>query len=133
MAILDALKAVQDVMITVTGIKTAPDYPGSGPFPVSIAHLSTGTIQPGNPTGARLELHNIVVELHVAQGGSISDAYTTLESLSALTIPALSADTTFSGTLQTYGNLTYTSDLSSWDGVPTVARFFTLNNCKLIV
>jgi hypothetical protein len=132
MAILDAVKAVQDAMITLTGIKTAADYPGPGVFPLVITHLGSGDIVPGNPTGARRELHNIVVELHVAQGGSDTDSFTVLETLHALVVPELCRDVTFAGSLQTYTNITYSTSRSSWDGAPTVARFYTLNQCKII-
>jgi hypothetical protein len=133
MAILDAVKAIQDELIRLEGIKTAPDYPGSGLFPLVITHLGNGSITPGNPTGARLELHNIVVELHVAQGGSDTDAFTMLEKLHALIVPVLCTDVTWGSTIQTYSNITYSTSRSSWDGLPTISRFYTLNNCKIIV
>jgi hypothetical protein len=132
MAVLDAIKAIQDAVILLSGIKTAPDYPGPGMFPLVITHLATGTITPGNPAGSRLELHNISIELHVAEGGSLTDAFTVLETLHALIVPALCTDTTFSGTLQTYSNITYSTTRSTWDGAPTIARIYVLQNCKII-
>ena len=133
MTILDAIKAVQDLVGALTGIKSAPDYPGGGVFPIAIAHLSTGTITPGNPTGARLELHNLAVELHIIDDGSLGDAFVILETLHALIVPALTADTTLTGTIQTYANLTYSTSRTSWYGSPTLVRVYVLNNCKLIV
>ena len=132
MAILDAVKAIQDVTGVLTGIKTAPDYPGGGPMPMVIAHLGSGAITPGNPTPGRTELHNIVVELHVLEAGSLADAFTVLETLHALIVPALCLDVTFAATLQTYTNITYSTTRSTWDGAPTLARIYTLNACKII-
>jgi hypothetical protein len=133
MTILDAIKEIQYAMIHVKGINTAPDYPGSGIFPIVLTHLGNGNITPGNPAGARLELHNIVVELHVAESGGMADAFASLEALHALIVPELCSDTTFSSTIQTYSNISYSTTASSWDGVPTRARMYTLNNCKIIV
>lgn len=133
MAILDAIKAVQDLVGVVVGINSAPDYPGYGIMPIVITHLSTGTITPGNPTGARTELNNIAVELHVNDSGSLSGAFETLETLHPLIVAALVADTTLSNTVQTYANLTFTTVRSSLDGVNTLSRIYTLNNCKIIV
>lgn len=132
MAILDAIKAVQDLVGVVTGIKSAPDYPGPGVMPIVITHLGTGIITPGNPTGARTELNNIVVELHVNDSGSLSGAFETLETLHPLIVTALTADVTLTATVQTYSNLSFSTGRSSLDGVPTLSRIYTLNNCKII-
>ena len=132
MAILSAIQAVQDLMIAVTGIKSAPDYPESGIMPIVITHLGTGTITPGNPAGGRTELNNIVSELHINDAGSLSGAFQTLETLHPLIVAALVADTTFSGTIQTYDVLTFVTARSNLDGVNTLARMYTLNNCKII-
>jgi hypothetical protein len=132
MAILAAIQAIQDLMIAVTGIKSAPDYPGPGIMPIAIAHLSSGEVTPGNPTGARTELNNIVVEVHVPSSGSISAAFATLEGIHPLVIAALTSDVTFGGTLQTYGWISFSTANSGLDGVNTVARAYTLNGCKVI-
>lgn len=131
MAAFAAVQAIQDLVITVSGVKTAPDYPGPGVFPMVITHLGTGDITPGNPAGARLELDNIVVELHVADQG-LEDAFGVLETLHPLVVAKLTADVTFGATIQTYENLTYTTTRTEWDGAPTLARIYTLNNCKTI-
>jgi hypothetical protein len=132
MAILDAIKAIQTACANVSGIKSAPNYPGAGEKPIVITHLATGTITPGNPAGARLELHNIAVELHVAEDGDLPGSFTTLETLHPLMVAALVADITFGGTLQMYASISYSTVRTSWDGVNTLSRVYVLNNAKII-
>lgn len=131
MAILDAIKAIQDLMTAVTGVNSAPDYPSPVVLPAVICHLGTGSITPGDPAGQRLELNNIVVELHVADGG-MAEAFTKLETLHPLIIAALTADVTLTATVQTYETLTFNTGPSTWDGAPTWARIYTINNAKII-
>ncbi len=53
MAVLDAIKAVQDLTSVITGVKAAPDYPGgTAVFPLVVCHLAGGTVTPGDPAGA---------------------------------------------------------------------------------
>jgi hypothetical protein len=132
MAILDAIKAVQDLVGVVAGINSAPDYPQYGIMPICITHLGNGEIVPGNPTGARMELNQIVVELHVNDSGSLAGAFETLETLHPLIVAALVADTTLTGTVQTYSNLSFSTVRSTLDGVNTLSRIYVLNNCKII-
>lgn len=133
MAILDAIKAIQDAMQAVRGIKSAPDYPSDSDLPTVITHLATGTITPGYASmGANLELHNIVVELHVSDSGNLAAAFAALESLHPLVTDALLDDVTFGGTLANYQTLTYTTTRTTWSGKPTLARVYTLNQAKLL-
>lgn len=132
MAILDAITAIQTACANVVGIKSAPVYPGAGELPTVITHLSTGEITPGNPAGARRELHNIAVELHVAEDGNLPGAFATLETINPLLVAALVADVTFGGTLQTYSTLTYSTGRSTWNGVNTLTRNYALNGAKVI-
>lgn len=131
MAIFAAVQAIQDLVITVSGIKTAPDYPGSGPLPMVITHLGTGEVIPGEPAGAVKSLDNIVVELHVADQG-LTAAFTVLETLHPLVLAKFTADVTFGNTIQTYESISYATTRTEWDGAPTLARIYTLNNCKTI-
>lgn len=132
MGAFEAVQAIQDVIGILAGIKSAPDYPGAGILPIIITHLASGEITPGNPAGARTELHNIAVELHVADDGDLTGAFATLETLHALIVPALCLDVTFSGTLQTYSTLTYSTIPSEWYGAKTRMRLYILNGCKII-
>ena len=132
MSVLTAIQAIQDAMIAVTGIKSAPDYMEIGELPTVITHLAAGVITPGNPAGARLELNQIDVELHVSESGSRSAAFATLETLHPLVVAALVADVTFGGNLQTFSDITFTTTASSLDGVYTLSRIYTLNNAKII-
>jgi hypothetical protein len=132
MAILDAITAIQTACANVVGIKSAPVYPGAGEHPIVITHLSTGEITPGNPAGARKELHNIAVELHVSEDGGLSGAFQTLETLHPLIVAALVADVTFGSTLQMYASITYSTSRSNWNGMNTLSRVYQLNGAKII-
>jgi hypothetical protein len=133
MTILAAITNIQILMRAVTGVKAAPNYPAPGIMPIVITHLSTGDITPGSPAGAVKELNNIAVEVHIPEGGGLADAFTTLEVLHPLITAALVADVTFSSAIQTYSNITFTTMRTNWDGVPTLARVYVLNNCKVII
>jgi hypothetical protein len=132
MGAFEAVQAIQDIVGNLSGIKSAPDYPGGGEKPIVITHLASGEITPGNPTGRRTELHNIAVELHVVDDGDLKSAFTTLETLHNLIVPALCADTTLTATVQTYASISYSTARSSWEGVNTLARVYVLNGCKII-
>jgi len=133
MTILAAILAIQDQMIQVSGVKSAPDYPSPGIMPIIITHLSTGDIIPGEPAGACLELNNIAIEVHIPEGGSLADAFTTLEVLHPLIVARLYTDVTFGGTIQTYSNITFSTVRTNWDGVPTLSRIYVLNNAKVVI
>jgi hypothetical protein len=133
MTILAAIGAIQTLMANVTGIKSAPSYPQPGVMPTVITHLATGTVSPGEPAGAVLELNNIAIEVHIAEGGSLAAAFTTLEGLHPAIVAALCLDVTFTNTIQTYSNITFTTIRTNWDGVPTLARIYVVNNAKVII
>jgi hypothetical protein len=132
MTILAAILNIQTLMEAIPGVKSAPDYPGSSILPTVITHLSTGSIVPGNPAGARKDLNNIAVEVHVAEGGSLSEAFAIIETLHPLIVAALAADVTFGGTVEMYANITFSTTRTNWDGVATLARIYVLNNAKVI-
>jgi hypothetical protein len=132
MAILDAIKYIQTQMRTVSGIKSAPDYESPGVFPLVLTHLGSGEIIAGDPAGQVKTLDNIIVELHVAESGSRGDAFATLEVLHPGVVGKLVADVTFGGKISTYSGITYSTVATVLDTVPTLARVYTISQCKII-
>jgi hypothetical protein len=131
--ILAAIQAIQTLMANVTGVKSAPTYPQPGVMPIVVTHLSTGTISPGEPAGAVLELSNIAVEVMVPEGGSLAGAFATIEALHPRITAALCSDVTFSGTIQTYSNVTFSTTRTTWDSVAVLSRIYVVNNAKIII
>lgn len=133
MAILDAVKAVALAVRNVTGINQSPDYPDGSIFPAAYTYLGGGEITIGNPSPGTRELSTIIVELHVSNAVDRYAAQEQLETLHPLIVSALIADTTFGGKLMLYNPLTFTGAVNGTiDNMPTLARVYTLNNCKII-
>lgn len=131
-SLFGAIQWIQDQMLTVSGIKSAPDYPSGGHLPIVIAHLGEGTITGGNPLGASKELVNIVAELHVSIGGGDAGAFKTLETLHPLIKGKLLADYTLGGNVSTYESITYVTGRGNLEGVDVISRIYTLNNVKFV-
>lgn len=130
MAILDAVLWLQAQMLTIDGINAAPDYPDGGELPIVITHLTTGEIT-GGASGMSISLDNLTCTVHVSDT-NMPDAVATLETLHPLIVAVLLDDKTLGGNVQTYGTITYTTGRAEWNGLPTWARSYTLNNCKSI-
>ncbi|KKT30762.1 MAG: hypothetical protein UW18_C0011G0023 [Microgenomates group bacterium GW2011_GWF1_44_10] len=132
MTILAGITWLQSQLRTITGIKSAPDYPGGGILPIIITHLDTGDILPGNPLGANRELNQIMVELHVSQGGNDTESFKVLETLHPLVVAKLISDYTLNGNVDTFENVTFSTLRGTLDAVPVISRIYTLNNVKVI-
>lgn len=132
-SIFGAIQWIQDQMLAINGIKSAPDYPSSGHLPIVITHLGQGTITAGNPLGSSKELASIVAELHISASGSgEAAAFATLETLHPLIKAKLIADYTLGGNVATYENITYVTGKGTIDGVDVISRIYTLNNVKFV-
>lgn len=132
MTILAAIKWVQDEMLEISTIKSAPDYPQSGVLPIVITHLDSGEITAGDPLGQTKEMCVIMVELHISEGGGLLEAFTSLETLHPLVKTKLMADWTLGSNIDTFANVTYSTVRDTFDGVPTLTRQYLINDCKLI-
>ena len=132
MTILSGITWLQSQLRTITGVMSAPDYPGGGQLPIIITHLDTGEITAGNPLGANKELNNIMVELHVSQSGNDTESFKVLETLHPLVVAKLIADYTLNGSVDTWENVTFSTLRGTLDGVPVVSRIYTINNVKVI-
>ena len=130
-SLFGAIQWIQDEMLEISGIKSAPDYPQSGLLPIVITHLGEGVMTFGNPLGQSKELVSIVCELHISQSGAgDAGAFKTLETLHPLIKAKFAADHTLGSNVSTYGNITYVTGRGNLDGVDVISRIYTLNEVK---
>jgi hypothetical protein len=133
MAELDAVKAVAAAVRGVAGMAQSPDYPEGSVFPAAFTYLGPGEIVIGTPSGRSTALFTIMVELHVPNAADRYLAQEQLETLHPLIIAALKADVTFGGTLQQFNPLSFSGTVEgNIDAIKTLARVYTLGNCKII-
>lgn len=131
MTILAAIQWVQDEMLEISNMSSAPDYPDSIVLPGTIVHLSSGMFSAGNPIGATKELCEITLEIHIAESGGTSSAFAALEVFHPLILEKLAADRTLGGNITTYKDINYSTLRGTLDGVPVLSRIYTINECKL--
>ena len=133
MATIETIVAdIQSTITAVSGIKKAPALPPEqippDMFPFVIAFPDTGTISAHTNTDAVI-LCSVVVELHVSRKDLAFDTdkiYPYFEDIPE----ALYADTTFGGTADTFGNISWEFGELNWGEVPTIGIRFTINDLK---
>lgn len=130
MTILSGITWLQSQLRTITGIKSAPDYPGGGILPKIETYIVNGTATPGVPAGAYKYLDNINVELEIASGGSKTEAFKVLEILHPLVLDKILADVTLGGNVETYADVTHATLIGGTEAVPVLFRVYTINQVK---
>jgi hypothetical protein len=65
----DAIAAIQDIALTLTGIRAAPDYAPDKlpPLPAVITYPAEGSFEGTGGSGASQDMHTIYCEVHVAR------------------------------------------------------------------
>jgi len=131
-----AIEAIQDKILTIAGVKNAPDSPpgstgGSYPFVLTV---SAGGVWEFGVAGEKLGLHNIRVEMHFP----LTMLSWTVEKLMAYSdsVPnVLMADPTLNGTVSTYGRIRYDFGPLGGDlgymGIKTIGFAWTLEDVKM--
>lgn len=128
----DAIKAVQDKILTVSGINAAPDYAPEqlgGAFPFSVAYPSTGNHSAAVP-GVRKFLGSIIIEIHVARKHLPTDIQSVIgfgDSIPA----ALLADPTLGGVINTFSDIDQEFVELNWGDTQTLGYRFTMNGVKI--
>ena len=109
-ALETVIAAVQDIALTVTGIRDAYDSIPSklGGGPTTIAYFETGNVDNAS-AGLSTELHTIAIELIVG-GSDYAQTYKLGLPLLTALLRAYEQNPTLGGTVQTYGGLGYTFD-----------------------
>lgn len=102
--------AVQDIALTVSGIRDAYDSIPSklGGGPTVITYPEAGAVD-ANAAGFATELHTIALELIVG-GSDYAQTYKLGLPLLTALLRALEEEPTLGGTVQTYGGIGYTFD-----------------------
>lgn len=104
----NVVAGVQDLVLTVSGIRLAPDtLPNTVQvFPAVLVYPSSGAVTT-NAAGFATELHTITVDL-LTEASDWTRAYTQGTGLIDLLLRKIEANPTLSNTVQTYGGLSYT-------------------------
>lgn len=128
---LAVIQAIQDTVITVTGIREAPDYPPEqiNDFPFAVAFPAEGVHSFSVP-GERLFLGSAILEIHVSR----ADLPTAVENSIGFgdSIPAaLMADPTLSGTCDTFEDIQQFFGALNWGDIQTIGYRFTIRNIKI--
>jgi len=125
------VRAVQDLVLSISGIASAPDFPPESPnvFPFVVCYPSSGNFG-GFPTGTMTGLHNVIVELHINRKNMPLDMEKLQTYIEAIPKKLLGSPT-LSGTVQTYNGINYSINAVTWANVETVAVIYTINNLKI--
>ena len=102
--------AVQDLALTVTGIKQAPDsIPSKLGGGITVVTYPESGVVGSNSAGWSTELHTIALDLFVP-GSDYGQTYKFGSPFLAALLRKLIQNPTLGGTVQTYDTLTYTFD-----------------------
>mgnify|MGYP006971728128 CR=1 FL=1 len=127
-----AIEAIQDKVLTVAGVKNAPDSPsgvtgGSYPFVLTV---SDGGVWEFGVAGEKLGLHNIRVEMHFPVKG-LSWTVSKVMAYSDSIPNVLMKDPTLGGTVSTYGRIVYEFGPLGYMGIDTIGFAWTLEDVKM--
>jgi hypothetical protein len=132
-----AIDAIQADLGALDGIRGAPDEaPESiNVFPFVVCYPSSGEWRSDIP-GAKIGLHTITVELHVARKDlprDIQKAMAYSESIpnALLKAVATTAGDRFAGTIATFDRITYTFGPLGWGGMETFGFRFQISGVKM--
>ena len=123
MGLQSAIEVIQDICLTVSGVRAAPDYPpeAANVYPFVACYATTGAFR-GGPAGVMTALHTIAVEIHVARKELPRDVaavipYGELVAAALLTLPTLSGTV---DTIRAGEGIAYTFGGMAWGGQETV-------------
>ena len=128
----DAIEAVQDAVLSVSGVYNAPDSPtgvtgGSYPFVLTTADVGEWAFgAPGEAKG----LHSIRTELHFPFKGLAWTIEKCMEYSDNIPL-ALMKDSTLGGVIDTFESISYTFGPLGYMGIDTIGFAWTLNNVKI--
>ena len=125
----DACKEIQTIVLAVSGIQAAPDYPPDkiSQYPVSVCFAGSGNIKPTSGGGVE-GLHQITLELHYPAKNR-ARAVEVLNPLARLIYRALFSDSNFSlnSTIDTINEISYEFGPLGYDSVDTIGYTFTID------
>ena len=102
--------AVQDLALTVTGVKEAPDsLPSKIGGGVAVITYPESGVVGSNSSGFSTELHVIALDI-VVPGSDYKQTYAFGSPILAALLRKITENPTLGGTVQTYDNITYSFD-----------------------
>lgn len=125
-----AVAGLQDLMLTVSGVRAAPDYAPDmlGIYPFVVAYAKEGKWEPG-VAGERIGEHSIEVEVHVSRGDlpvGVKAAVGYLEDMAQ----AILQKRRLGGAAENVRQLRYAFGGMEWNGVETVGFRLTLEGVR---
>jgi hypothetical protein len=125
----DACKEIQTIVLAVSGIQAAPDYPPDkiSQYPVSVCFAGSGIVTKEG-AGVIRGLHQITLELHY-QAKNRARAVEVLNPLARLIYRALFNDSNFSlnSTVDTINEISYEFGPLGYDSVDTIGYTFSID------
>lgn len=118
----DAYEELQQLLSTITGLRSAPDYPPDKPgtFPFLVVFPASGTFAPvtfDGPEGA----HTVIIQIHVARKDLARDLKDAIPYVEKIAKKLLYQDhSNLNSTVDDIGELRYTFGDLEWGGVPTL-------------
>lgn len=133
----DFIKALQDDLAAISGVRAAPDYPpeNMNVFPFIVVYPGKGVWSSDVP-GNKRWLGSVVVELHIARKDLPRDVKAALvyhESVpNALLKPvATSGGDRFASTIATFGTIDEMFGALNWANTDTIGWRWTINGIKM--
>lgn len=128
-SIQEVINAIQDVMLTVSGIRAAPDYAPEdlgSLFPFSAVYLENGTWTVGPGYSAMTGLVTIAIEVHVARKSLPADLRQVMPFSVSVPKALLSpSNITFGGRIDGFNGLAFTFGPLTWGTTQTLGFKYT--------
>lgn len=133
----NAIEAIQDAALTVSGIRAAPDYAPNNMshYPFVVAYPDSGVYTGDTGAGTIRGIHNVKVELHVS-ANDMPQALKQIDKYVEAIPKKIMDDPTLSGTVSTIGGddvepIVYQYAAFEYAGVKTIGIEFTIQNIKI--
>ncbi len=130
----DAIVGLQATVLSVSGIRFAPEYPPDGVlvYPTSIAYASSGTWTVLTRGGVKA-LHTLVVDI-LFDPVDTPRAVKVAMALSESVPKAILADLTLGGHVETFGAIAYEfRPMPEWGDPPPLGWRLRLENVKVLM
>jgi len=126
-----AVKEVASIVLTVSGVAGAPDFPPESLnyFPFAVTYPVRGRYIL-SPAQTMTELHSIAVELHINKKHLPIDVEKLLQFAEAIP-EAIMKTYNLNGKVQTFGEITYDIKYVEWGNIETLALVFTIHDVKI--
>jgi len=132
-----AINAIQDVILTVSGIRAAPDYApdNMSHYPFVMTYPNNGIFKSDTGAGTIRGIHQITVELHVSDN-KMPQSLKQIDKYIEAIPKAIMDDPTLGGAVATIGGddvepIAYQYSIFTYAGVQTIGIEFTIQDVKI--